>query len=84
MTAPGRDGNDALAALERLLRHKVISEEQAVAAARLITGDPGMVFPPPRPPPAPPAAAPAPAPQPAPAPEPAPADDASSPGSENP
>lgn len=71
MTAPSRDGQDALAALERLLRHGVITEEQAVKAARLITGDPGLAFPPPPAPPEPPA-------------EPAPADNASTPGSEAP
>lgn len=94
VTAPGKDGHDALAALERLLRHKVISEEHAVGAARLITGDPNLVFPPPRPPPAPaappaepaPAAAPEPEPAAAPEPEPSPApeDNASAPGSEAP
>ena len=82
MTAPGRDGQDALVALERLLRHGIITQEQAVAAARTITGDPNLVVPPPRPPPTPPAA-PA-APEPEAAPEPTPADNASAPGSEAP
>lgn len=42
---------DALGALERLVfRHKVVTEEQARAAARLISGDPNFAFPPPAPP----------------------------------
>lgn len=44
---------DALAALERLLRHGVLNPEEARLAARLITGDPDLEFPPPAPPPAP-------------------------------
>ena len=84
VTAPSaRDPNDGLAALERLYAKKVVTLEEAQAAAKLLTGDPNAVFPPPKPPPAPPAApapaatAPAAAPEPAPAaeaaPEPAPA-----------
>lgn len=43
---------DALEALERLYRRHVVTLEQAQAAARLITGDPAAVFPPPKAPPA--------------------------------
>lgn len=40
---------EALEALERLLlRHKLVGEEQARRAARLITGDEGFLFPQPR------------------------------------
>jgi hypothetical protein len=49
------DEQDALAALERLLRHDVISLEEARLAARLITGRDDVEFPPPVPP-APPGA----------------------------
>lgn len=53
MSTPAKDVQDALAALERLaLRHKVISVEDARAAARLLANDPHLEFPPPRPPPA--------------------------------
>lgn len=49
-----RDVAEALEALERLLhRYKVIDEQQAQAAARLITGDESFVLP--SPPSAPPA-----------------------------
>lgn len=51
VTAPGKDPSEALGALERLLlRHKVLTLEEAQAAARLITGDPNVVFPPAAPP----------------------------------
>jgi hypothetical protein len=44
-----RETAEPLEALERLLlRHRVIGEEQARAAARLITGDETFVFPQPR------------------------------------
>lgn len=69
---PGRDQGDAMAALERLFRHQVITLDQAKLAARTITGDESIVFPPPAPA-AEPAPAPAAAPAPAPAAEPAPA-----------
>lgn len=49
---PGRDPNEALAALERLYHKQVVTLEEAKAAARLITGDENAEFPPPRPPPA--------------------------------
>jgi len=42
---PERDAAEALAALERLLRHEVVSPDEALQAARLITGDPAFVFP---------------------------------------
>lgn len=45
-TAPPRDPNDALAALERLHTKGVVTLEEAQAAARLITGDPDAPFPP--------------------------------------
>lgn len=42
---------DALAALERLVnRHRVLTAEEARNAARLITNDPDVQFPPARPP----------------------------------
>lgn len=48
--APSDQHRDALSALERLVnRHHVLSLEEARAAARLITGDPDVQFPPPRP-----------------------------------
>lgn len=50
---PGRDPTqEPLAALERLFRKNVITQQEGEAAARLLTGDPNLVFPPP--PPAPP------------------------------
>lgn len=56
MTAPGRDSaQEALAALERLFHKNVITLEEGQAAARLITGDEGFVFPPPPRAPEPPA-----------------------------
>jgi hypothetical protein len=39
---------EALAALERLARHGVVPAEDALAAARLITGNPAYEFPPQR------------------------------------
>jgi hypothetical protein len=61
---PGRDPTqESLAALERLVEKHVITQVEAQAAARLLTGDATLVFPPPRAP-----AVPAPAPAPAPAP----------------
>jgi hypothetical protein len=78
--APGaqREASDALAALERLVsRHKLLTPEQALQAARIITGDPTFEFPPPRPAAPPPPAPPPPAPAAPPADEPpAPAQDA--------
>ncbi|HUR69547.1 MAG TPA: hypothetical protein VM370_09905 [Candidatus Thermoplasmatota archaeon] len=58
MTAPAAGSQDALAALERLYHKKVVTLEEAQAAAKLI--DANAVFPPPAParapaPPAPPA-----------------------------
>lgn len=54
------DANDALAALERLVhRHKVLTLDQARAAARIITGDPAFELPGEPAPPAPPAPPPA-------------------------
>lgn len=47
MTPPARDSPEALAALERLLQRNVVTLEQAKTAARLITGDPAVAFPPP-------------------------------------
>lgn len=70
--APTREAQDALSALERLYRRKVVSLDEAQAAARFITGDENAVFPPPAPPPPPPSA-------PAPAPPPPPAEDAALP-----
>ncbi|MFA5860796.1 MAG: hypothetical protein WDA16_03785 [Candidatus Thermoplasmatota archaeon] len=52
MTAPSasRDVQDALAALDRLVhRHKLLTPEQALQAARLITGNAAFEFPPPTP-----------------------------------
>lgn len=70
----GPEANEALAALERLVhRHKVLTLDQARAAARLITGNPDYELPAEPTPPAP-----APAPVPAP-----PADNASPDGSES-
>jgi hypothetical protein len=79
MAAHSREAQDAIQALDRLVhRHKLLSLEQGKTAARLVTGDENVEFPPPRPvapeaPPARPAPAPARAPEPAPAPAPAPA-----------
>ena len=59
MSEPRREGREAqepLAALERLLRRNIVTQEEAQTAARLITGDPNAVFPPPPPPAAPPPA----------------------------
>lgn len=53
MPAPTRDPQDALSALERLYQRKVVTLEEAQAAARFITGDEGAVFPPPASPPPP-------------------------------
>ena len=44
-----RDVQEVLAALERLRRHEVISPDEALEAARLVTGDPTFTFPPPAP-----------------------------------
>lgn len=74
----GTDASDALSALERLVhRHKILTLDQARAAARVITGNPDYELPAQ---PAPPAPAAAPPPSPAPAP---PADNASPAGSES-
>jgi hypothetical protein len=45
-----RDAQEALAALERLLRHDVVTLEEARLAARLVTGRDDVEFPPPAPP----------------------------------
>lgn len=45
MPSPSRE-QDALAALERLLRREILTLEQAQATARLITGNPAEAFPP--------------------------------------
>jgi len=55
--APPRDPHEAMAALERLYAKKVVTLEEAQAAAKLLTGDPSTVFPPPKSQPAPAAAA---------------------------
>ncbi|GEM_PF-3716795 len=55
-----RDAQEALAALERLLRHDVVTLEEARLAARLVTGRDDLEFPPPAPPASEPAAAAAP------------------------
>ena len=69
-----REAQDAIQALDRLVhRHKLLSLDQGKSAARIITGDENVEFPPPRPPPPVPAAPPA-APIPPPAPPPAPED----------
>jgi hypothetical protein len=44
-----RDVQEVLAALERLRRHEVISPDEALEAARLVTGDPTFTWPPPAP-----------------------------------
>lgn len=44
---PDRDAVEALAALQRLHQHGVLSLEEAREAARLITGDEAYEFPPP-------------------------------------
>lgn len=44
--APSRE-SDALAALERLYQRQLVTLEQAQSAARIISGDPQAVFPPP-------------------------------------
>jgi hypothetical protein len=49
MASPGREGNEALAALERLYAKNVITLEEAQEAAKLITDDPNTPFPAPRP-----------------------------------
>lgn len=41
--------NEALGALERLYRRNVITLEEGQAAARLLTGDESVTFPPPSP-----------------------------------
>lgn len=45
-----REVAEVIAALDRLQRHEVITMEEALDAARLITGDPTFAFPPPAPP----------------------------------
>lgn len=49
MTVQGQDQHDAMASLERLYAKKVVTLEEAQAAARLLTGDPNAAFPPPPP-----------------------------------
>lgn len=75
----GAEVDDVLAALGRLAhRHKVLTLDQARAAARIVTGNPDYELP------AEPAQAPVPGAPPAPAPAPAPPTDNASPaGSEN-
>lgn len=76
------DHGEALLALHRLVQRNVLSMDEARSAARLITGDPAVEFPPKPPPPRAPAPAPSspPSPEsPAAPPSPPPAADASSP-----
>lgn len=53
MLVHARAASDATAALDRLYRKNVVTLEEAQSAARLLTGDPNVVFPPPGPPSAP-------------------------------
>lgn len=80
-----RDVREAIEALERLVRHHVITPEEARQAGRLLTGDAAFEMPAPRPPQPPRAAvasAPAPAtPSPSPDPAPAPAEETTAPPS---
>lgn len=46
---PDRDVAEAIAALQRLHRHGVLTLEEAREAARLISGDDALEFPPPAP-----------------------------------